>query len=197
MYSRRLGITCVQSHWGSASHDNLWTMPQSQLIAFYRGLGPDNSGRYLRDVQQQGLHELEAVHNYIQWLFPLPEPSAAVPNSPVLTPQDIGEFRKDARLKAGLLKSFEIMLTFYGLELADINGRLHVAPAASFPARSQVWLTPCNHNFLRLSRILRCLNQLGCERHARALLEALQDLYPRHSAVIGSTTFRYWQMAVM
>jgi hypothetical protein len=171
-------------------------MPESQLITFYRGLGPDNSGRYLRDVQQQSLQELEGVHNYIQWLFPLPEPSAAVPDSPVLTPQDIVEFREDAALKTALLQSFEIMLTFYGLELADVNGQLRVTPAASFPARSQVWLTPYNHNFLRLTRILRCLDQLGCERHARALLEALQDLYLHHSAVIGSTTFRYWQLAV-
>jgi hypothetical protein len=171
-------------------------MPESQLITFYRGLGPDNSGRYLRDVQQQSLQELEAVHNYIQWLFPLPEPSAAVPNSPVLTPEDIVEFRKDAGLESALLKSFEIMLTFYGLQLADINGQLRVTPAASFPARSQVWLTPYNHNFLRLTRILRCLDQLGCKRHARALLEALQDLYLHYSSVIGSTTFRYWQLAV-
>jgi hypothetical protein len=171
-------------------------MPESQLIAFYRGLGPDNSGRYLRDVQQQSLQDLEAIHNYIQWLFPLPEPSAAVPDSPVLTLQDRVEFRKDAGLRAALLQSFAIMLRFYGLELADINGQLRVTPAPSFPGRSQVWLTPHNHNFLRLTRILRSLNQLGCERHARALLEALQDLYERHSAAIGSTTFRYWQMAI-
>lgn len=170
-------------------------MSQSQLIAFYRGLGPDNSGRYLRDVQQQSLQELEAVHNYIQWLFPLPEPSAAVPNSPVLTPEDIVAFRTDAGLKTGLLKSFEMMLAFYGLELADLNGQLRVTPAASFPARSRVWLTPYNHNFLRLTRILRCLEQLGCECHALALLEALQDLYRRHSDVIGSTTLQYWQKA--
>src|SRR5438477_10869727 len=119
-------------------------MPESPLMTFYRGLGPDSRGRYLRDVQQQSLQNLEAVHDYIQWSFPLQEPSAAVPNSPVLTPEDIAEFRKDAGLKAGLLKSFEIMLTFYGLELADVNGQLRVTPAPSFPARSQVWLSPYN-----------------------------------------------------
>jgi hypothetical protein len=114
----------------------------------------------------------------------------------MLTHEDIAEFKRDHGLKTELLKSFEIMLAFYGLEITDVNDQVRVISAPSFSARSQVWLSPHNHNFLRLTRILRCMNQLGCQRHARALFEALQDLNRRYSTIIGGATFRYWQLAV-
>lgn len=171
-------------------------MAESHLIPFYRGLRPDSCGRFLHDVQQQSLRDLESVHTYIQWMFPLPEPSAAVPNAPVLTREEVDEFRGDQGLKTELLKSFEVMLAFYGLEMTNVGDQMRVIPAPSFSTRSQVWLCPHNHNFLRMTRILRCLNQLGCQLHAHALFNALEDLYSRHSAIIGGETFRYWRLAV-
>ncbi len=171
-------------------------MSASRIVTFYRGRGRDSRGRYLRDVQQQSLGDLESVHDYIQWMFPLPEPSKAVPGSPVLTPEDIEEFRADQGLKSELLKSFDIMLRFYGFELSEAGDQLRVSFAPGFAARSRVWLSPHNHNFLRLTRILRCLSQLGCERQARALLESLRDLYRHHPAEIGSTALRHWELAI-
>jgi hypothetical protein len=41
-----------------------------ELLAFYRGLAPDNRGRYLREILLWDDVDLEYVHDYIQWLFP-------------------------------------------------------------------------------------------------------------------------------
>jgi Opioid growth factor receptor (OGFr) conserved region len=65
----------------------------SLIIAFYSGTGPDNRGRYLHEIQQWADDRLEGVHDYIQWLFPLPEPSGFNVAAPVLNSDSIQEFR--------------------------------------------------------------------------------------------------------
>ncbi len=63
-------------------------------------------------------------------------------------------------------------------------------------ARQARWVTPGNHNLLRLSRILRCLHLLGFEDEARALLRDLEALYKAGAgAAIGPVTLGYWRRA--
>ena len=47
----------------------------SRLLDFYRGLKADTEGRSLKEILAWDEDDLEAVHDFIQWLFPLPEPS--------------------------------------------------------------------------------------------------------------------------
>jgi hypothetical protein len=47
----------------------------SRLLAFYRGQAPDDAGRWLKDIWEWDDEQLETTHDFIQWLFPLPEPS--------------------------------------------------------------------------------------------------------------------------
>ena len=54
------------------------------LVAFNLGEAPDHRGRFVGEILQQDDDWLEATHDYIQWLFPLREPSQAVPGSPVV-----------------------------------------------------------------------------------------------------------------
>ena len=61
-------------------------MPTSPVVAFYRGEMPDSQGRRLADIQAWDDERLEIVHDYIQWLFPLPERSAFNPKAPLLAP---------------------------------------------------------------------------------------------------------------
>jgi hypothetical protein len=51
----------------------------SRLLDFYRGVGADTEGRRLEDILAWPDDDLEEVHDFIQWLFPLPEPSRASP----------------------------------------------------------------------------------------------------------------------
>lgn len=168
----------------------------SLIIPFYRSLDGDRRGRLLRDLHTQSLYELEHVHDYIQWLFPLPEPSAASSEAPVLTEEDIRVFHEDEGLRARLLRSLLVMLNFYGLAMTGSAEDPIVRRSTTFPQRSREWLSPSNHNFLRLTRILRSLSLLGCEAYARALLRCLEGIYADNANVIGQTTLRYWQHAV-
>jgi hypothetical protein len=88
------------------------------------------------------------------------------------------------------------MLQFYGLELVGAEGNLQVVRGGNFDERSRSWLTSGNHNFLRISRILRSLSLLGLRGYAAAFLRVLEDIYAEQAQVIGATTMGYWRRAV-
>ena len=170
-------------------------MGDTKVVAFYRGDGRDHRGRLLSHIHQYSFDALELHHDYIQWLFPLPEPSGANPSAPLLSEQDIAAFAADESLRKALLRSFELMLQFYGFELLEQEGRVEVVRTAGFDERIACWLTNGNHNFLRISRIVRSLTLLGCQRHAAAFLESLERIYAEHPDTVGSTTIGYWRRA--
>ena len=154
----------------------------SALVDFYTGSGTDSQGRTLAEIHAWDDAKLEAVHDYIQWLFPLPEASAYNPDAPLLTDGDITAFHDRDDLHTALGKSLVRMRVFYGLP--------------SGKARQAQWVTPGNHNMLRLSRILRSLHLLGLEHEAHALFRDLEALYKAGAgAVIGPVTLGYWRRA--
>jgi hypothetical protein len=171
-------------------------MHESRLVAFYRGAGRDHRGRLLSDIHEFDFYELEFHHDYIQWLFPLPEPSGANASAPLLSSEDSAAFKSDDSLRKALLQSFELMLQFYGLELVNRSREVEVVRGKNHAERSNVWLTRGNHNFLRISRILRSLSLLGCGAHASAFLKCLEGIYAEEASTIGDTTMGYWRRAV-
>ena len=171
--------------------------PSDPLLRFYRLEGPDSHGRTLPEIWAWDAARLEGVHDYIQWLFPLTEPSAFNPRSPVLTEETIAAFRTDAQLRERLLRSLALMLDFYGLALESVgNGTAWIEPAPGFVARSRGWLHAGNHNHLRLTRILTSLRLLGLEDHARALFNRLDAIARDHPHAVSATTLAYWRKAV-
>jgi hypothetical protein len=163
----------------------------SQLIDFYRGEGTDAEGRRLDDILRWRNNMLEAVHDFIQWLFPLPEPSQFNPDAPLLTAEDIAAFKYDRVMRANLYRSLERMLRFLGLQLRE-DGEV---VEGDFVRIEQVFGYQ-NHNWLRITRILRSLRLLGLEAEAQALYRRLVDLQKRRHFPIGDDTFRYWTDAV-
>jgi hypothetical protein len=163
----------------------------SRLVEFYAGEQPDDRGRFLRDIHCWPDDRLEAVHDYVQWLFPLLEPSAFNPDAPVLDAATIAEFRARPELQVNLRASFLRMLRFYGLHWEA--GR--VTPAPGFEARSATWLSPSNHNHLRITRILLSLRLLGLGAEALAFYEFLAGLYHREQGAITPASFRFWTSA--
>lgn len=150
---------------------------RSRILDFYRG-GQDDEGRTLNEILSWP--ELEAVHDFIQWLFPLPERSGANPYAPVLDAMTMDAFRHSQDLQERLRQSFLRMLRFYGLEFQDGA----VLAGADFAARSGNWLSPGNHNHLRLTRILRSLRLLGLSSESTALFAALTEIYNSHPAAL-------------
>jgi hypothetical protein len=166
----------------------------SQLLAFYRGEGTDAEGRSLQELRSWNNDELERVHDFIQWMFPLREPSRFNPDAPLLTAADVAAFRGDAFLRSRLTKSFERILVFLGLSLAE-NGTIVEGP--NFADRvPEIWAAP-NHNWLRITRILKSLTALGLESEAQALFARLEALYTECRFPITTDTFRYWSEAIL
>ena len=86
----------------------------SSSIAAARRITPDDS---CSQIQQWPDERLEAVHDFIQWLFPLPEPSPVNPLAPVLDRETVEAFAARPELRENLRVSFLRMLRFYGLEM--------------------------------------------------------------------------------
>lgn len=171
---------------------------QNELLTqFYHCLGPDSEGRMLRDIWSWNFEQLEHVHNYIQWLFPLNEPSQFNFRAPVLDWDLITLFKTEPGLRENLIVSLKVIIKFYGFKIFQDDKQIEIHKAANFHERKRNWLITGNHNFLRLTRILKCLMLLGLKEYALALYDALEDLYINEAAnIIGSLTFHYWQSAI-
>ena len=170
----------------------------SPIIGFYSGTEPNHRGLYLREIQQWTGERLEAIHDYIQWLFPLPEPSGFNAAAPVLTREEIQEFRASPDLQQNLRVSFYRMMKFYGLE-ARSDRQITVARSPNFATKAAGWLSPGNHNHLRITRILRCLTVLGLEAEANAFFNCLSEIYEgeqrKPMPAISEETMEYWRRA--
>ncbi|MCD6681007.1 MAG: hypothetical protein LT102_10195 [Burkholderiaceae bacterium] len=162
------------------------------LLAFQRGIGRDDRGRLRSDILSADDDWLESTHDFIQWLFPLPEPSAANPGAPLADAEVREAFRTDPRLREHLRESFLRMLRFYGLMLDEDGG---VRPAPNWAQRN-AWFRHGGHNDLRVTRILRSLTVLGLGDPARALLDALERLRASERCGVNARAFDYWRTAV-
>ena len=164
----------------------------SRIVRFYQGDSPDTRGRALDEILAWDDGQLEAVHDYIQWLFPLDEPSRFNPDAPLLTPADRLAFRQEP-LAANLRRALDRMLTFYGLRFDPSDRRPHIVRSSAWNDRSPHWLQPGNHNLLRLSRIIRSLALLGQAGLAEALYMALKK---EGEGRVTAVTLGYWKEAM-
>ena len=133
---------------------------------------------------------MEYHHDFIQWLFPLREPSQFNPDAPVLSDEDIRIFREDASLRENLARSFERFLSFLGLARDEAH-----RPRARF--RAQEWRVhqpqlqlAANH-----SACLTSLRLLGLEADGQAFFACLQDLVKNGQAKVSNDTIAYRQNA--
>lgn len=144
----------------------------SKVIEFLRGNGVDGAGRKIGTVLNFSFDETENVHDYIQWLFPSDMPSECCPDAPVLSPDDIAIMKTDETIRANLTRAWNKMMGFYG-------SSIH-------------WITPWNHNYLRITRILRCLGLAGMDGDKDKFIDFLLLKYYEYQPIIGDTTFHYW-----
>src|ERR1700722_9350707 len=124
-----------------------------ELISFYLKESPNSDGRLLEEIWQWPDEDWELEHDFIQHLFPLDQPSAFNADAPILDKDIIQAWHKDKLLQHNLRTSYERWLRFCGIERLD--GKLRLADP-----KPNVW-GGMNHNWLRITRVLRCLNLLG------------------------------------
>jgi Opioid growth factor receptor (OGFr) conserved region len=118
---------------------------------------------------------LEYTHDFIQWLFPLRERSGANPTAPRLDDATVTAFHSRPALRAALRRAYDRMLAFYKSELG--------------------WLSPGNHNHLRLTRMMISLRTLGLEDEARQLYDYVTGIAAQRGGVTRDT-LHYWNDAM-
>jgi hypothetical protein len=163
----------------------------SRLTEFYRGQAPDNRGRMIYDLWAFSDYQMEAVHDFIQWMFPLREPSQFNRAAPLVIDADVDEFRADPAMLESLRRSFERFVAFLGL---SFEGGI-VVEGPDFALKADVWRFP-NHNWLRITRVLASTRMLGLEPESRAFFEFLKAMRDR-SPEIDPDTFGYWERAAV
>ncbi len=145
------------------------------VVMFLEGEGTDARGRTVFDVLAMDDVALERTHDFIQWLFPLPEPSAAVPDSPVLTPGDIQAIRVSELAPIALAGGTDRMTAFY--------------------QTTHDWLMPNDHNHRRITRIIRSLRLLQGDEAADAFRNAILARVEATRAPVSARSRGYWATA--
>ncbi|XP_075058700.1 opioid growth factor receptor-like protein 1 isoform X2 [Mixophyes fleayi] len=111
--------------------------------------------------------KLEHNHTYIQWLFPLREQGLNF-YAKELTTYEIEEFKKTKEAIKRFVLAYKMMLDFFGLKLMDKNG--NVSRATNWQERF-LHLNESQHNYLRITRILKSLGELGYENFKPPLVK--------------------------
>ncbi|XP_023652346.1 uncharacterized protein [Paramormyrops kingsleyae] len=110
---------------------------------------------------------LEYVHSYIQWLFPLQEAGMNY-LAYELTKEEIKDFCDNEDAMKRLKMSYKLMLDFYGIELVNETSG-EVQRAKNWKERFKN-LNRNTHNNLRITRILKCLGDLGYKQYQAPLV---------------------------
>lgn len=161
---------------------------QILLKNFLLDIVPNYNNMYIHDIWNYDLEELENKHNYIQWIFPNTEKSRFNIFCPRVKDETI---TNNTEIKKNIEKSFLMMLNFYGLSYKDnfiIKGK-------NYKERSKKWITKNNHNYLRITRILLCLNLFNLNKQANDFFAILMKIYEENQDIISEETFSYWNNA--
>lgn len=162
---------------------------RTDLLKFYRNECKNNQGITLSDIWSYSDQQLEEDHNYIQWLFPTNNASFWNRSAPVLSEFDIAMLSSDEIVMKNFRKSLVFFLRFYGLALQDDDG---LAIDNDFAQRAERWITRYNHNYRRMSRILRFLTLFGLNEIKQNLLDMLEMIYMSNEKVVGKETYQIW-----
>ena len=144
----------------------------TEIVSFLEGKTLDHRGRILAMLLQQTDHQAEKNHDYIQWLFPLDEPSRSVNGAPVLTELEIDEIRQSSLAQANLAKSARWFLGF--LE------------------RNNHWISKYNHNHLRITRAIKSLRLLTSDEAADEFRDKVLALAGDNLNLVDQKARGFW-----
>lgn len=161
---------------------------KNRLLAFLSGKGKGPKGLYISDVHKFSFEQLESNHNYIQWLFPIKTISVHNLLAPIY--KESVDYNTPI-IMDNIKKSFEMMLRFYGLEYQNSQ----IVRRKDFEKTKQ-WVTYNNHNYLRITRILKSLMLFQMGKEAKTFFTALEKIYEENKDIISEKTYLYWKMAI-
>jgi len=170
---------------------------RDQLLAFMRGSGTDAEDRTLDQILAFDDQLWNCCHNHMQWVFPTEEPSKFNEDAPLLDEQAQLVFKTDCAIQHNLRRTLHRWLIFLGLDAADgdiVAGQpIRVRKAPNFDKRIlSCWRGPSNHNWRRISRVLRCLDLTGLQQEKQAFFDCLLEIVAEHPGMIDDDTVRLW-----
>ena len=145
------------------------------IVGFLKSKTPDHRGRILYMLWKQTDNDAETNHDYIQWMFPLDEPSQAVNGAPVLSDFDIDEIKENQLAIENLEKSARWFLGF--LE------------------RNDHWVTNYDHNHLRITRTIKSLRLLTSDLVADRFRDKVIALAGDNLNLVDQEARDFWASA--
>lgn len=169
------------------------------IIKFYRGEIRNDNGNFFDEILGWDDEHLERSHRTVQWMFPLNEPSEAQPDSPVLSDFQVQQMKSDPQIIANLGEAITVWGKFYGLAYTtghNDDGDFYIEHQIVDITRFNNWIKPFNHNYLRLTRMLKCMVLFGLQQWAISFYKCLKSIYDNYSITISAITMDYWSDAV-
>lgn len=165
-------------------------------VAFTNGEGMDANGRNFEHYWYFDAYEWEECHDHVQWAFPSDIPSDFNSNAPVVNMQEyISGLTNDGRVNLGELINHYLISIGLAPNYTSNNVRFHTIKAFE---RLHFLLTPNNHNYRRLTRLLNLLFYFDSEWGDK-LLDKLVWLAAFANAVrpgcVSDETVLYWRIA--
>lgn len=170
--------------------------PPPPIVLFYdpEVCAPDSLGRKLNTILRWPDVKLETCHDYIQYLFPIPERSTYHISAPIIDEETYLAFRQRPELRASLKRSYVRMLAFYGFEYNENSEEVYVSRMPTKKRSATHWVRMFDHNHLRITRILRSLRVLGLAREAEAFWKAVDEIC-KETGVISKSSRIFWTRA--
>lgn len=127
------------------------------LRGFLKNNEPDIYGRYISKIWSFNDEQIETTHNFIQFLFPLTQPSKNSFNKIYINSDDLlYELKSDKKVRESIMYSSNWYF--------------------SFLERNQHWQTYFDHNHLRISRVIESLNVIVSNRQAKRFYKQVLDI---------------------
>ena len=142
------------------------------VLYFLEGAIPDGLGRTLSMIMAFDDQAIESTHDFIQWIFPLDEPSRSHPGAPVLDLFEIEEIRSSDLALESLMQSAD---WYFG-----------------FLQRHDHWIRQYDHNHLRISRAIKSLRLLVSDEVADRYKAAILDFLGGSVSAISERSREHW-----
>eukprot|EP00761_Pharyngomonas_kirbyi_P008096 gb/GECH01008107.1/.p1 GENE.gb/GECH01008107.1/~~gb/GECH01008107.1/.p1 ORF type:complete len:241 (+),score=55.36 gb/GECH01008107.1/:1-723(+) len=161
-------------------------------LQFYRNeISSSPQGEYIDEIHEkwyQNYELLENHHGYIQWLFPIRE-RGLNPHAYPLQKHEIEKMKQEEEIQDRITKSYCLMLDFYGIKMK--NKRLHRSDNYKQRFRN---LNRSPHNYLRITRILKCLGEFEFEKYQLEFLEFMfKEIFIEKTIPNAQRSFfNYW-----
>ncbi|MCJ1371911.1 hypothetical protein MMC20_003131 [Loxospora ochrophaea] len=173
---------------------------QTNIVRFYDPdiQAMDSLGRRLSTIIAWDDGKLESCHDWVQVVFPLPEPSM-FSSAVVIDREAFNAFRARPELRSRMRKAFARFVDFLGFSFSvAVEGSVAIHASSKVREGNNIFQVPFNHNHLRITRVLRSLRVLGLDDEAtefwRILTQITHSSKSSHQSV-SKKSIEYWARA--